>query len=192
MTNPSDTCVSDIEGDNLLYHITRMHCGVVLNPFTLNEAWYGPSETEQYLADLSSFKMIVGHNFKGFDLLALKKLFGYKHPGFCFDTLILSRLINPERKQHSLDAWGKQLKFLKGDYKIAFKERMGELYEPGMEWREFNDDMMTYCAQDVRLNAVLFLYLVVQLQWWERFGVTKEECYRLMQAIRDGDIRRVT
>lgn len=190
--NPSSVCVSDIEGNDLLYRITQMHCGVIVNPFTLEERWYGPSESKAYLDRLQTFGCVVGHNFKGFDLLALKKLFNFELQGFCFDTLVLSRLINPERKQHSLKAWGQQLKFYKGDYKDAFIAKMGDLYEPGMEWREFSEDMMVYCAQDVLVNAVLFLYLIVQLQWWDRFGVTREECQRLSQAIREGDLRRVS
>lgn len=190
-TSPTKVAVSDIEGDNLLYRITRFHCGVVIHPFLLEERIYGPTDYRQYLNELDKAEVLVGHNFKGFDLLALHKLFLYVYHGFCFDTMVLSRLVNPERKQHSLDAWGRQLKFYKGDYKDAFKARMGDQYVPGMEWWEFNQDMMDYNIQDGRVNAVLFLYLIVQLGWFTNYGVTKEECLRLMQAIREGDLRRV-
>lgn len=189
---PSDVVVSDIEGDNLLYRLKKFHCGVNINPFTLEESIYGPSEHGAYLKGLDKHKVVVGHNFKGFDLLALRKLFSYHYGGFCFDTLVLSRLLNPERPQHSLEAWGHQLKFHKGEYKAAFKAKMGDKYVEGMEWLEFNQDMMDYCVQDVRLNAVLFLYLIGRLGWYDWFGVTKQDCVRLERAIREGDLKRMS
>lgn len=190
--NPSKVVVSDIEGDNLLYDITRFHCGVHINPFTLEEYIYGPTGGDPYLKDLSEQEVVVGHNFKGFDLLALHKLFGYEYNGFCFDTLVLSRLLDPEKKSHSLESWGKRFKFLKGDYKDAFKARLGDKYQEGMEWWEFNQDMMDYCVQDVRLNAVIFLWMIHRLGWYSWFGVTKEDCIRLDRAIREGDLKRIT
>lgn len=192
--NASDVVVSDIEGDNLLYRLRKFHCGVILNPFTLEESIYEPNQSTQYCDGLSRQGVVVGHNFRGFDLLALSKLFGYRYHGFCFDTLVLSRLLNPERLLHSLEGWGHQLRFHKGEYKAAFKAKVlasGDKYVEGMEWLEFNQDMMDYCVQDVRLNAVLFLYFISRLGWYDWFGVTKEECDRAALAIRKGDIRRI-
>lgn len=189
----TDVCISDIEGNNLLYRITQFHCGVILNPFTLEEKIYVPEEGGSYIQALDKQEVVVGHNFKGFDLHALRKLYGFDYQGFCFDTLVLSRLLNPERKQHSLEAWGQQLRFHKGDYKVAYKAAVlarGDKYVEGMEWKEFNQDMLDYCVQDVRLNAVLFLYMIIRLGWFSWFGVTKEDCLRCDKAIRAGDIKR--
>lgn len=189
---PSKIGVSDIEGDNLLERLTKFHCGVIVYPFTLEERIYGPEDSSRYLQDLDRLDVLVGHNFRGFDLLALKKLFDYDFGGmFCFDTLVLSRLVNPERKQHSLKAWGQQLHFYKGEYKDEFKARMGDKYVDGMEWWDFNPYMMDYNVQDGRLNAVIFLYFLVQLKWWERYGVTKEQCLHCIEQIRGGNLRRV-
>ena len=187
---PSDVVVSDIEGDNLLYRLKKFHCGVILNPFTLEEKVYVTEDYKEYLKKLDRAKVVVGHNFRGFDLLALLKLFDYRYGGFCFDTLVLSRLLNPERPQHSLESWGYQLKFHKGDYKVAFKAKMGDKYVEGMEWWEFNQDMLDYCRQDVHLNAVLFLWMIIRLGWYDWFGVTKGDCERCMKAIREGDVKR--
>jgi hypothetical protein len=171
--------VSDIEGDNLLYHLSKFHCGVVLNPFLLEERVYVPDQSTQYLEDLDRQPVVVGHNFRGFDLLALAKLFDYRYHGFCFDTLVLSRLLNPERLLHSLEGWGHQLKFFKGDF--------GKMND----WSTFSKAMLDYCVQDVRLNAVLFLYFIVRLGWYDWFGTTKAECERVALAIRKGDVRRI-
>jgi len=192
--NASEVVVSDIEGNNLLHRITRVHCGVILNPFTLEEKVYEPHQVQEYLAELSRSSAVVGHNFRGFDLLALTKLYGYRYPGFCFDTLILSRLLAPERLRHSLEDWGKQLKCFKGDYKDAFKAKLkedGVKYEEGMEWREYSVAMRDYCIQDVRVNALVFLYMILRLGWWDWFGTTEAVCKESMRAIRAGEIRRM-
>jgi DNA polymerase-1 len=192
--NASKCVVSDIEGNNLLYRITKMHCGVILNPFTLEEKVYGPTKCAEYLQELSTKDEIIGHNFSGFDLHALHKLFGFTYDGFCFDTLVLSRLLNPERFTHALEGWGHQLKFHKGDYARAFiakRAAEGLPYRDGDEWLEFSQDMLDYCVQDVRLNAVLFLYFIIRLGWFSLYGVTKAECLRLDRAIREGDLKRI-
>lgn len=188
---PSDVCVSDIEGNNLLYEITRFHCGVTLNPFTLEERLYVPTQSKEYLCELDRHKCVVGHNFRGFDLLALDKLFGYRYNGFCFDTLVLSRLLDPEKKIHSLESYGRKFKFLKGDYAKSYKESVGLNYVEGMEWWEFSNDMLEYCAQDVRLNAYLFLWMIVKLGWFDWFGATKEDCLNGMEQIKLGKIKRI-
>ena len=193
--NASKCVVSDIEGNNLLYKITKMHCGVVINPFTLEEYIYGPTQCSEYLGKLDQQDEIIGHNFGSFDLLALRKLFGYLYAGRCFDTLVLSRLVNPERFSHALESWGQQLKFRKGDYKVAFiakRKAAGLPYREGDEWAEFSPEMLEYCIQDVRLNAVLFLHFIIRLGWCEWYGVTKAECQRLDRAIREGDLKRLT
>lgn len=190
--NASDVVVSDIEGNNLLYKITQLHCGVVLNPFTLEENSYVEQQRPAYLAKLDESQVVVGHNFRGFDLLALDKLFGYRYHGFCFDTLVLSRLLNPERKAHSLESWGITLGFRKGDYKVEFIRKAreaGRLYTPGDEWLNFSQDMLDYCVQDVRLNAALFLWMIHRLGWCEWFGSNPKEVKRLGLAITSGDIK---
>lgn len=190
-TKPSDVVVADIEGNGLLYQLTQFHCGCIINPFELTEKIYVPHQGTEFTSELGRKKIVVGHNFRGFDLLALSKLFRWEYSGFCFDTIILSRLLNPERKLHSLESYGQQFKFLKGDYKVAFKAHMGKDYVEGMEWWEFNDDMLDYCVQDVRLNAVLFLWFISKLGWYEMFGVTKKDCTDAMQQIKEGNLRRI-
>lgn len=176
----SDVEVADIETNGFLYELNTFHCSVIINPFELTETRYDPSGLKEFLARLSKGQMVAGHNFKGYDLPALDILAGYKYEGFCFDTLVLSRLLNPERKLHSLDAWGKQLRFHKGTF--------GET----SDWSTFSQEMMDYCAQDVRLNAVLLLYFLKNLGWYDWFDMTKQDCLRLDKAIREGDLKVIT
>uniref|UniRef100_A0AAU6W269 DNA polymerase n=2 Tax=unclassified bacterial viruses TaxID=12333 RepID=A0AAU6W269_9VIRU len=172
--------VSDIETNGLLQQVTRFHCAVSINPFTLEEWRYEPSDAQTYTSDLQGQAVVVGHNYRGYDLLALAKLFEFQYPGFCFDTLVLSRLLNPERKLHSLEAWGKQLRYHKGTF--------GQT----SDWAEFSKEMLLYCVDDVRLNAILFLYFIKNLGWYDWFGATKQDCIRNDKAIREGDLRIIT
>lgn len=158
-----DICVYDLEGNGLMPGLSRLHCAVLIDLGTLQEFRYRRDQMDAFLVKLSTYKVAVGHNVAGFDFKALKKLYRYLYSGWIFDTLVLSRLVNPERPQgHSLGSWGHSLKFLKGVF--------GET----TNWAEFSEEMLEYCAQDVRLNAVLFLYFVRNLGWEETMHCTTE------------------
>lgn len=86
----------------------------------------------------------MGHNITGFDLPALWKCSGeWDSVPDVLDTLVVSRFLWPERYGgHGLAAWGERLQDHKLDYTGG--------------WEEFNEEMLTYCEQDVALNfAVL-------------------------------------
>ena len=97
--------------------------------------WTKPDGLQNYLQDQS----IVGHNLIGFDAYHLNRLWNTKiRLSQCIDTLVLSRLLNPNREAgHSLDAFGKRL----GLEKIDFKD-----YDAGL-----SEEMIEYCIRDVDL-----------------------------------------
>lgn len=70
------------------------------------------------------------------------------------DTLILSRLLNPQLEGgHSLRAWGLRLKNTKIDF---------EDYDGGL-----TDEMVEYCRQDVALTSDLYVHLMSELNKWK-------------------------
>lgn len=89
-----------------------------------------------------SFK-IVGHNLLGFDLPVLEKLWNvFVDRSRVEDTLIMSRLANPNREGgHSLANWGESLNFPKGDYE---------------DWSQLTSEMIIYCIQDVKVTAKIW------------------------------------
>ena len=97
--------------------------------------WTKPDGLQNYLQDQS----IVGHNLIGFDAYHLNRLWNTKiRLSQCIDTLILSRLLNPNREAgHSLSAFGKRL----GLEKIDFND-----YDGGL-----SEEMIDYCIRDVDL-----------------------------------------
>jgi DNA polymerase-1 len=103
------------------------------------------------LAFLGRADMLSGHNVYGYDLPALKQMFGWE-PDYnkvkIVDTLILSWLVDYKRQGgHSLGNYGTLFKFPKGDFKA---------------FHEYSKEMLTYCVQDVDLNEKVYMYLFAE------------------------------
>ena len=103
---------------------------------------------------------ICGHNIIGYDLPVLEKLTGFRWKGPVQDTLVMSRLANPNREGgHSLDSWGTRLDFSKGDHS---------------EWDKFSWEMVEYCKRDVELTAKVFKTLSRELDGFRDDSVELE------------------
>jgi DNA polymerase-1 len=89
----------------------------------------------------------IAHNGIGFDSPVIEKLWGYKIPlSKTTDTLVLSRLFEPQRKGgHKLKAWGERL----GDFKDEFSD-----------WSAYSEEMKEYCKQDVHVTELLYEHLM--------------------------------
>jgi DNA polymerase I-like protein with 3'-5' exonuclease and polymerase domains len=127
---------------------------------------FKPHQIQKGLEILSQFDTLVGHNIIGFDLPVIRKLYpNIALSDTVVDTLILSKLayynmhtidecrnISPRLKgRHSLKSWGARLDFYKGDY--------GEQEDA---WDSYNEDMLIYCKQDVRLTTKVYKKLLTK------------------------------
>ena len=94
----------------------------------------------------------IGHNIINYDLPLLKKIFNWtpnEHSKIT-DTLVMSRLANPDRpkpsgytgkgRSHSLEAWGYRIGKGKPDHE---------------DWSVFSSDMLRRCRQDVEINYLV-------------------------------------
>lgn len=155
--------IFDIETDG--FNPTKVHC-LVLQKDGKEISFVGRDIPKGI--DLLADNLVVGHNVIKYDLPVLKRLYDYTHsPELVHDTLCLSRLIYPDIAnsvdfkllannhidksvvgRHSLKAWGQRLKFYKGDY--------AEVHD----FKEFNEDMLEYCIQDVKLTSLLYKKLL--------------------------------
>lgn len=124
--------------------------------------------------------LIVFHNGIKYDHAALdimkRKVLGKRlniPRGKILDTLVCSRLMFNVNVtdgallrtgklpgnmfgRHSLESWGYRLGEMKGEYKTDFIkncEDNGIVYTAGDEWLEFNESMMDYCVQDVKVTS---------------------------------------
>lgn len=135
----------DIEGDNFFNDIQNIWCMWVVDYETREKFGFGPDEIDNAVDFLQQFDILVGHNIIDFDAPVISKFYPeWKCPAL-FDTLVLSRMLDPDRFSHALKSYGKQLDNEKGDY--------GEQDEA---WDKFSNEMYEYCLQDVMLNLDVY------------------------------------
>jgi DNA polymerase I-like protein with 3'-5' exonuclease and polymerase domains len=176
------TTLFDLETDGLLQDVTKIHCISVKDLDTGKSQRFGPDriyDGVMHLQAAAAEGILAGHNIINFDIPVIAKLY----PGFTvdrkkvYDTLVVSRLIFSDLMtrdgghikagklpsklvgSHSLESWGYRLGLQKGEYKLDFKERMGEEYVEGSEWFEYSEDMGAYCDLDVEVTEALYVKL---------------------------------
>lgn len=154
------TLVFDIEADNLLPHTSQIwvvcasvDCGDV-------HSLRSSDELQRFFSDVRPDR-VVGHNVLGFDLPALRKVWGIPYtvgrndtwmdrPVEFVDTFHLSMYLNPDRKPgHGLDDWGATLGFPKGSHS---------------DWSRYTPEMEAYCRQDVRVTERVYRTLMRELE----------------------------
>ena len=148
---------------------------VVVRDKDSGEDWFAEKEevTAEWLKKtLEPFYFIVAHNGIKFDLPQLL-LFGVLEYSIGYlgqsdtlfgrevkflDSLILSRLANPDRPAHSLKHWGMKAGEFKDDYREqCIAAGYIQASDPkGAEFREWNPLMLPYCRQDCKTNAAAF------------------------------------
>ena len=148
--------IFDIETNGLLDDLDKVHC-LVLKDTSTNKVETYTDNIQDGLKRLQQADCIIGHNIIKFDLPALKKVYNFTYTGTVQDTLVLTRLIWSDIKEsdfarkdfskkligrHSLQAWGERLGDYKGDYSGG--------------WETFNQDMLSYCIQDVHVTHTLW------------------------------------
>ena len=147
----------DIEADNHLEEATKIHC-LVADEIIENGARFlitSPKDSKSIEAMINQASIVIGHNIIGYDLPLLEKLFGIPYtigpdtwnnrPVTFIDTLVWSRYLYPDREGgHSLESWGKRLGFHKLEHD---------------NFKEFSEEMLEYCKQDVRLTTKLYKFL---------------------------------
>ena len=160
----------DIETDGLLDKMTTIHCAVAKDYKTGVVYKFGPDQIEQFIRSLDG-QVVIGHNIINFDLPAIYRWCDINHyvrkmypqPKMEIDTLVLSRLLNPDRERpeglpqkvgpHSLQAWGYRVGTHKGDYGKQDKA-----------FDEYNEDMLAYCVQDTEVTEKVYKALLEEMK----------------------------
>ena len=153
-------CIWDIETDGLKPKTIWCLCAIKGNQMYTLE-----NPTAEMVKELfSDVTEHVGHNLINYDIPAVERILGVKVTGDVTDTLVLSRLYNPNLEGgHSLDAWGQRLNFPKGDYH---------------DWTRLTPEMLEYCKQDVRVTEQVLAFLEKAL---EPFGDTSVDLEHRVQ-----------
>lgn len=143
--------VFDTENNGLYDEATTMWCMVAKDIDTGEVYKYGPDEIDSGINHLRHSNELIGHNIIGYDLPVIIKLYGVNlSDKVLWDTLVISRLLNPDRPGgHSLDAWGK---------------RVGKYKQYHDDWSKYSDEMMERCASDVEINHLVYLELLEEME----------------------------
>ena len=159
----------DIETDNLLDEMTKVHC-IVARDIDSNTEWIADATTgyDEMIDILNNAELLIAHNGIGFDEPVLRKMFpNFKPTGKSFDTLIMCRAMYHDvvlkdygrckagrlparlKGSHSLEAYGYRLRELKGDF--GKQENA---------WEVYTEEMLEYCQQDVVVLKKLYLKIL--------------------------------
>jgi DNA polymerase-1 len=152
--------VGDLEADGFLEVATTVWCGAFRDIDTEEVFQFRPEQIKDLLKFLDSTSVLIMHNGIGYDLPLLEKLYGYTYKGKVIDTLIMSRLLFPNRitpancldrsvRPHSIASWGYTLGRGKPDHS---------------DWSKFSEDMLFRCTEDTEIGAMLFDYLDKEMQ----------------------------
>lgn len=160
--------IFDIETDGLLEEATKIHCLVVRDVDTGEVQVFQQHDepVAKNVADglrvLMGAELVVGHNVIKFDLPVIQKLYPWftYDPAKVLDTLVCTRLVWPNIKDHdadlirkevlpgklfgshSLKAWGYRLKCHKGEFEGP--------------WDVCTQEMIDYCVQDTEVTLALY------------------------------------
>ena len=147
--------ILDLECDNLLEKVTKIHC-IVIKDINTNEVF---TDLNTCIEKIKNAKMLIGHNIIAFDIPVIEKILKFRPKAELFDTLVATRLIYAHVKEidfklmhtgfpknligsQSLKAWGYRLKMHKG--------------EKPQSWDTFTPEMLEYCEQDVHVTHTLY------------------------------------
>lgn len=148
----------DIETDDLKATVIWVAC--VCNIVTKEErTLVGHDTIKAFIAERHDCFWVT-HNGIEFDIPVCNRLLDCGVPVTrIIDTFVLSMLYHPSLPGgHSLEAWAKRV----GMEKIEFND-----------WSKYSEEMGTYCLQDTRITAEVFLRLVKRMR---EIGFTEIGC----------------
>ncbi len=210
--------ILDIESSDLLANMldfssfpyklkpdAKLWCVVIRNAHT-DEVVSAVKEdiTREWIQEnLKGCTHLIGHNVAKFDFLVLK-LFGVldyevgylDKPDLLFgeetkiiDTLILSRLLNPDRfGGHSLHSWGERTGTNKIDFRqVCINKGYIEKSSPkGAEFKQYCPEMLEYCEGDTNTNKQTFFALINEMDGYKGWN----QALKMENKLADLAIRR--
>lgn len=151
--------VFDLEANGL--SPDTIHCMVFSSLDKKEVDKFEPHQMKEALEFLDTVDVLIGHNILTYDLPAIKKVLGYEYKGKKVDTLIMSRLQQPNRQPppnargdakamrspHGLGCWG---------------YRVGRGKPEHEDWDNYSPEMLHRCHEDVMINVDVYHALIAE------------------------------
>lgn len=141
--------------------------------------WNEANSFREFIKDAT---LVVAHNGINSDFRVLMKLWNTKMTMPTYDTLVVSKLLKPNREGgHSLESWGQRLGRQKIDYPAAWVEAMGrkQTYDGECYDNPVMSLLDSYCERDVEVLRDLYLHLEKE---WAASGFS-QECFDLEHEV---------
>ncbi len=147
----------DLEANGLGHAADTIWCICTRDLRTNEKRQFRPHQIQDGVDYLMSADKVAAHNGIAYDKQLIKKLYGVTLPR-CVDTIVISRLLWPDRFQspvgeHSLAEWGEFLKFPKVEH---------------YDWSQFSEEMLHRCDVDVDLGTMVFNYQRKFFKDWQK------------------------
>ena len=145
--------VGDLEANGLLDTVTKIWCGSFADVETGEVVTLqGKEDITEYLDTCDT---LIMHNGICYDIPLLEKIYNYEFKGQLIDTLIMSRVLWPDRPWgHSVDKWGKHL----GMQKVE-----------NDEWLVFTPTILERCRVDVLIQLEIYKRLTKEMDSHVKF-----------------------
>lgn len=180
-----------------------MHCAGFVDADSDREWFFGPEDVkagkhiEFIMAEVDE---LIGHNTISYDHLLLKLFDGLNYSIGCAalgipdtvtykgvtkaikitDTLVMSKTLNPDRPQHSIQYFGSVLGLEKIDWRAkAIEIGLIEANAPkGAEFRKYHAEMGVYMMRDCHVNKRVYRWLMNEWGKWDW-----DDAYELEKAV---------
>ena len=147
----------DLETDGLRDEATKIHIGVFKNKDDRTDVRiFLEHEMDEMVEFLGGVDMLISHNGIGYDQPVMDRLLGFKWKGKSYDTLVLSRILSPNRMKpfgmyptragpHSVEVWA---------YRLG-----GVAKVENEDWSVYTENMRQRCIVDVNLQEDIYYAL---------------------------------
>lgn len=171
------TLIADVETNGWLETMDRLWTIQIGDADTEEVTIYADQPGYPPLAEgaerLRKADRVVFHNGIKFDSDAVNRFYpGAVRREALFDTLVAARLLNPEEREHSLEAWGRRLGVAKGDYKGDFLT--------------FTDELVTYARQDIVVGRALYHKVKVVETWGQSCQLEHDTAWAIKAQVLNG------
>lgn len=172
--------IGDLEANGLLEEATTVHCGVFKNLDDLSVVKFTPDKIKNMLEWMEKeTDVLIFHNGFGYDFPLLEKLYGFKYKGTKVDTLVMSRLLKPNRQvpfncpnkkagPHSVEAWG---------------YRVGRGKPEHDDWAVYSPEMLHRCSEDTEIQFLIYQALLKEAKGkkWKNAFQLSFKLFELLQ-----------